>query len=416
MSKAARRLVLGLIAVLGVLACAGGAPAPASPTPSTAASSEQTVTATLAAVGDVLPHHAIKEAARARSGQSNDTDMGFDALFSDVADQLKKYDLALFNMEGPITERAYTPAAPLVFWAPPGLAGALHRAGFSVAILANNHALDQGKQGLVETLAHLRQARLAVIGAGANFAEASRGLIIEKKGIRFGVVAFTTLLNAYSRQMRRQTGEPQVLFWHGWGDAGAEVLAAIKAMRARTDVDVVVVSAHWDAEDATRPSTYTRAIAQRVIDAGADVIIGHHPHVLQPVEYHTAADGRRALVIYSLGNFVSNMCPGFYPSSTCEERLGAIAELTFSRRGRERVRLARVAFLPTWTEHEPRCPGETRAAYRCIRPILLERRIQITQQRLATADRTGAREMNAVLRGDEMRRELIRQRLQLNDQ
>ena len=379
------------------------------------ATPQQITSVTLAATGDIIAHAAINRAAFSRDfkltiGQSIDN-MGFNTLFQDIKSQIRQYDFAMFNMESPLTDRPYNLPADMIFWGSSKMADALADAGFNVAVLANNHALDQGKKGLEETIKNFNRVNIKTVGAGADLPEVSTGLILEKNGIRIGIVAFTALLNNYSPAMRKSPDKPQVLFWYSWGNHGCEVLDAIRQMRKRHDVDFVLVSAHWDQEYSVFPSGYTRKIAQQLADAGADVVIGHHPHVLQPVEYMNSSDGRRCPIIYSLGNFLSNMCPSFGPMDLCEQRFGAVAVITLQRPGKNSVNISDIKFEPIWIEQSPACPGETKSAYRCIRPVLIDRQIAEIKNALPLADPAAARQLTMRLRGYEIRKERIEARL-----
>ena len=329
----------------------------------------------MAAIGDVLPHKRVKRTARLRARSEGGRDvnhMGFDAIFGELRATITPFDIATYNMETPVTREAYRPHIPLRFWTPPGMPQALEAVGFDVAVCANNHQLDQGRDVIGESIAHMRDARLLTVGCGKTLAEAATPVIIERNGIRVGILAFSRLLNAYDPRVRDQPGIPQILFWYDFGDEGREVLDAVRALRARDDVDVVVVNAHWDREYITTPHAITRGIARQVIDAGADLIIGHHPHVLQPAERMTAADGRRAAVVYSLGNFISDMCPGRSPSDVCERRLGAIAIATFARDPGERAALSDLGFSATWTEHRDGCSDSDPEVDHCVLPIVID--------------------------------------------
>jgi poly-gamma-glutamate capsule biosynthesis protein CapA/YwtB (metallophosphatase superfamily) len=365
------------------LACAcsrvaGEAPArPATSPPRSApaqAEASRRATVRLAAIGDVLPHKRVKRTARMRARTEGGRDlnhMGFDAIFGGLRETIEPFDIATYNMETPVTRDAYKPPMRLRFWTPPGMPQSLEAAGFDVAVCANNHQLDQGRDALPESIGHLREARLATVGCGSTLREAAEPVILERHGIRVGILAFSRILNAYDPRIRDRPEVPQILFWYDFGDEGREVLDAVRALRASGRVDVIVVNAHWDREYVTSPLPATRGIARQVIEAGADVIIGHHPHVLQPGEYMRAADGRRAAVVYSLGNFISDMCPGRSPSDLCERRLGAIAMVTFTRDEAGRTALSDVAFEPTWTEHRDGCDDADPVEDHCVLPVVL---------------------------------------------
>ena len=332
---------------------------------------------------------------------------GYNAIFGSLHGLLDGYDVATYNMETPVTREDYLPPAFKRFRALPGMPRALHAAGFDVAVCANNHALDQGRDGLRESIANLRDAGLRTVGCGASFAEASAPVIVEANGIRIGILAFARISNAYNPADRARPAIPQVLFWYAFDDEGSEVLDAVRALRASGDVDVVVVNAHWDREYASYPLASTRAIARAVVDAGADLVIGHHPHVLQPAEWTTASDGRRAAVVYSLGNFLSDMCASLSPHSTCDRRLSAMAVATFGKGPDGRGALDGLAIVPAWTAHGSHCPGEPEPTYHCVRPVLVPSELDALRGRASASEDPASPALLATIAGYERSRDAM---------
>ncbi|MFO0692198.1 MAG: CapA family protein [Polyangiales bacterium] len=386
---------------------------PRATAPSTGAPPARHATrATFAAVGDVLPHKMTKATARWRAakdpGGNDANNEGYDATFSALHGVIDRFDVATYNMETPVTREDYLPPARLRFRALLGMPRALRAAGFDVAVCANNHALDQGPNGLRESYANLHAAGLRTVGCGPTFGEASEPVIVEANGIRIGILAFARILNAYNPATRTRPDVPQVLFWYAFDDEGAEVLRAVRALRARTDVDVVVVEAHWDREYQASPLGETRSIARQLVEAGADLVIGHHPHVLQPAEWARAPDGRRAAVVYSLGNFLSDMCASLSPASTCDRRLSAVAVATFAREADGRAGLADLEILPAWTDHRSGCPGEGGEARHCVRPVVVADELARLRDELATAPAERRPRVEAEIAGFERREAMIR--------
>jgi len=197
-------------------------------------------------------------------------------------------DVAVANLEAVLTDRE-RPSQPLddltvpILRSPPRTASLLRQAGVDVVSIANNHALDFGPRGLATTLEHVREAGLVPMGAGTTVDDARALHVSTVRGVRVGIVAVASILNQ-----------------HPAGDAYvARVRYAVERVReARDDVDVLVVFVHWGREYEPRPEPAQRQLAHALIDAGADAIIGHHPHVLQTVERY-----RGKPIVYSLGNF-----------------------------------------------------------------------------------------------------------------
>ncbi|MEM9606699.1 MAG: CapA family protein [Actinomycetota bacterium] len=199
-------------------------------------------------------------------------------------------DLGIVNLETAVGSSGRPAAKRYTFRAAPVLVHRLADAGVDVVSLANSHALDYGTAALFETLDHARAAGLVTVGAGANAAEAYAPAVVETDG---GPVAVVGLSLVLSPGWAATVDRPGLASGH---DRGASVAAVRQAAEL---ADTVVVAIHWGRELDRCASRQQRDLARALVDAGADVILGHHPHVLQGVD---RSDG--ALVAYSLGNLV----------------------------------------------------------------------------------------------------------------
>jgi poly-gamma-glutamate synthesis protein (capsule biosynthesis protein) len=177
--------------------------------------------------------------------------------------------------------------------------------GVEVVSVANNHALDQGHLGLRDTLAALAGAGVGAFGAGPDRAAAHAPLVIERAGLRVALLGGTDGVN--------RTGEGGPRLEVARSDPEDALLDAIRA--AREVADVVVVAVHWSTDFVAEPSAAQRRRAARMIEAGADVVLGTGPHVLQPVELVPSPRGD-ALLAYSLGNLASGMGRAWRPGVT----------------------------------------------------------------------------------------------------
>lgn len=184
---------------------------------------------------------------------------------------------------------------------------------FDALAVANNHSGDQGRQAFLETLNHLAAHRIAFFGGGRNLVEAHRPLWIARHGLRIAVLAY----NEFKPRSFEAGAE-----WPGiaWSE-DSQVVADIRAARA-AGADLVIPLMHWGWEREAQPSKRQRQLARTMIDAGADVVVGGHPHVTQGVEYY-----RGRLIVYSLGNFVFD---GFDDVAT---RTGWLLRLTLGKSG-----------------------------------------------------------------------------------
>lgn len=236
---------------------------------------------TLVAAGDVL----LDRGVRRRAFVADDPAWPL----AGVPDILRGADLALANLECPLTVRRTPAAKAFVFGCDPGGARLLKRAGFDAVSLANNHVYDQGRAAILETIGHLERAGITAVGAGPNHADACRPRVIEAGGLRVALAGFVTLplegiVWAPGMPMPAVADEPRVA-------------RALRAARERADI--VVVTVHWGREFEDTPDAGQLRWAELFRRHGADLILGHHPHVIQPVD---VLGGK--WTFYSLGNFV----------------------------------------------------------------------------------------------------------------
>lgn len=242
----------------------------------------------LGASGDVLFHTRVVDSALANGG--------FDHTFAGLRSVVSEDEIAFANLETPLsTAHAPMRGDPPRLGAPREAAAAMQRAGLDVLSLANNHAWDQRVEGLVDTVAALDDARLAHVGVAADEAEAPGPVVVERGGVRVAFVAFTEILQGHPGTRRPAL---RVALW----DEGR----ARRALeRARERADLVVASMHWGLGYRHDDRSEQRSMAAFLVRHGADVVLGHGPHVLQRVERVPSPRGE-ALVVYSLGNLVSN--------------------------------------------------------------------------------------------------------------
>jgi poly-gamma-glutamate synthesis protein (capsule biosynthesis protein) len=208
-------------------------------------------------------------------------------------------DFSLVNVEMAISDRGEPHWKEFVFRAPPSAAERIADGGVSVANLANNHANDYGPDALTDTIDLLEEAGVTTVGAGRNADEAYQyRLLSTENGVQ---VAFVGASMIVPSSFAAGSSTPGIASAHS--PARARVLDTVRA--AGAEADAVVVAVHWGIERDTCPSNDQRLFARQLLEAGADAVIGHHPHVLQPVELVGAK-----LVAYSLGNFIWHVRSG----------------------------------------------------------------------------------------------------------
>lgn len=222
-----------------------------------------------------------------------------------------KADILFGNLECSITKRGTKQAKTWNFRAPPGRLISLKKAKFDVLNLANNHVWDFGEEGFRDTLGALRARRLGFVGAGKNLEEARALMVVRAGDLRVGFLGFTSTFPKEAWASRRKPG----VAYSDFDAAGAVV------RRARKDCDVLVVSLHGGTELAEEPNDIQKGFSRLAVDSGADLILGHHPHVLQGVELY-----RDKPILHSLGNFM-------FVSPSPQTRVTVVARIRLARSG-----------------------------------------------------------------------------------
>jgi poly-gamma-glutamate synthesis protein (capsule biosynthesis protein) len=346
-----------------------------------------------AVAGDVIPHEPVRAAAAAAAGADPTNSQGWGALFSDVSDVFRGADFGFVNLETPVAPNHSHGSKPFMFDAPIALLDGLKASGIKIVSFANNHVMDQGWAGFAETREHLRDEGILFVGTGDMAEQSWQPVIVEANGIKVGWLGMTRWLNG--NRNPDKDDQPHVNFFPYPNESGgatgldeAGVLAAIT--QARTKCDLLVVSIHWGIEYAPAPRPEDVETAHKMLEAGASVIVGHHPHVLQPVETYRTQDGRNTVIFYSLGNFLSNQSrtyvDGLMPDKNGDPRDEMIGLFSAVRKdygpAGVRVELGHVGILPVWGENNRNELARGRAKSTIIRPILIDREIPKLQARL----------------------------------
>jgi poly-gamma-glutamate capsule biosynthesis protein CapA/YwtB (metallophosphatase superfamily) len=358
---------------------------------------------TFVVAGDVIPHQAVVQSASAQeqSAKGNagpqetpvDLHGGWDALFSGVADVFRQADFGFVNLETPVAPVASRGSKPFQFDAPVALLQSLKANGVKVVSFANNHVFDQGQAGFAETQGHLREQGLLFVGAGATAEDAWKPVILEKDGIKIGWLGMTRWLNGHHNPSKDAEAHVAFLPYPGSGDEAtglseAGLLDAIKAARAQCDL--LLVSIHWGVEYAPDPLPHDVDLAHRMLEAGAGMVIGHHPHVLQQVETYTTQDQRNAVIFFSLGNFLANQSRtyvnGLMPDKTGEPRDSMVARFAVVKKdygpGGVRVEVSNVGIMPVWIENNHLSLKSGQEKSPDIRPVFMDRELARLQARL----------------------------------
>lgn len=206
-----------------------------------------------------------------------------------VKDFLSSADLVFANLENPVSYRGHKVGSMYSFRADPLAMEGLRYANIGLVSIANNHIWDYGREAFVDTMQNLSDAGISFIGGGADYQSAHTPVIKEIKGTKIAFLGYTNLI---PKSITTENSQPAVSF------LDEDVLQS-DILKAKGEADLVVVSFHWGDEYRTTHNVFQERVAKLAIDAGADLVIGHHPHVPEEVEKY-----KSGYIVYSLGNFV----------------------------------------------------------------------------------------------------------------
>ncbi len=284
---------------------------------------------TLVAVGDCLMHNT-----QIWSGQQADGTYNFDCFFSEVQGFIEQGDYSSISFEAPMagSESGYT-GYPL-FNSPDAIADTFKKSGFDLVTTANNHAFDRGYDGAMRTLDILRKSGLDTVGTYASEEESKAFLIKDIMGVKVGYLAYSYGTNG----IPIPSGNP---YCFNLLDRD-KILSDIDQLRSQ--VDILVLILHWGSEYMSQPDSEQVELAHEFLAAGADVILGSHPHVIQPMEIVKINDQDK-LVIYSMGNFISHQ-------NGLERNSGIILNMKFNKNfSTGETTLVEVKYIPTYSHN-----------------------------------------------------------------
>jgi poly-gamma-glutamate synthesis protein (capsule biosynthesis protein) len=284
--------------------------------------------ATFAFTGDTLMHRPINEFALQPDGSYDYTSM-----FANVAPLVSWADVAICHLEVPVAPPG-TPVivGPVIHSTAPQIGAGLRSAGFDRCSTASNHSLDRGVAGIDATVAALTGAGVAQSGMARSAAEAIPQ-VFDVNGIKVAHLSYAFNLGGYV-----PSNEP----WRANVIDVDAIVASARDARAR-GAEAVIVSLHWGTPAQATPDGFQRSVAQAVTASGAvDLIVGHHAHVLQPIEQ---VNGK--WVVFGLGNFISNQQLGYWPPSS---RDGAVVTVALTKNAAGAITVETPLVYPTWTD------------------------------------------------------------------
>ncbi len=315
------------------IAAVGGQAVTESPEPTFAQMKPRTIT--IAAAGDLMMHQRQLNAARQKDGG-----YVFSDYFTEIAPYVKSADIAFANLETTLLGKNYS-GFPR-FCAPDSYLDAIKSAGFDVLTTANNHCLDTNLPGLLRTIDTVRAYGFYQTGTYKTPEDFQKPLIIDVHGIKVGVIAYT---HGVGREKAVSTTEFSYCV-RVWKTAKYE--KDVQACR-EAGAKIVIACVHWGKEFSRAPTDEIRAEAIKMLQAGVDVILGSHPHVVQPIEImevdRTDGTQARCAVAYSLGNFISNQRSEY----TC---CGILFNLTLQEDEQGRFQIKSMGYVPTYVNRD----------------------------------------------------------------
>lgn len=295
---------------------------------------EELHTLRMVSVGDNLIHNTVITA-----GKKADGSYDFNMLFDGLGDYFAEADLACINQETIFIDNPSKYGGYPAFGTPTMVGDAIVKAGFDIVLHASNHSLDKTSRGVLDTLAYWREhPKVSVLGIYDNFEDTEKLTVLEKNGITIAVFNYTYGMNGYT--------PPDDKPWmvNVMSEATKPKIKA-ELQAARELADVVVVYPHWGSEYVYAADSFQKEWAQLFATCGVDIVIGAHPHVLQPMESLQRPDGGNTLVYYSVGNYCSHQ-------DKVPRMLGGSADVTICKQG-ERIWLESAKLIPLATQIEP---------------------------------------------------------------
>lgn len=283
----------------------------------------------LVAIGDILLHEAVYLDASTPQGSYD-----FSSMFTKVKPFLEGADIAVANQETMIGGVELGLSSYPTFNSPYEIGDALKDSGIDIVTIANNHTLDRGEKAIVNGINHWDRIEMLYTGAFKSNEDREDIRTIKKNDITFSFMSYSYGTNGKPVP----EGKPYLI--------NLIDLPLIKqdVEKAKLISDVVVVSMHWGNEYEKKPNQTQIDLATELSDMGVDIIIGHHPHVLQPVDWIERSDGSRTFVMYSLGNFLSGQVG-------LEKLIGGIGGVEITKttyEGKSTITLANPSFVPTY--------------------------------------------------------------------
>lgn len=308
-------------------------------------------TATIASQGDLLMHKPVFDTCLQSDGSYN-----FESIFRYVKEYVSAYDYAMANLETTFGGDQFKYQGNPEFNCPDALVNSVVEAGYDMLLTANNHAADTTAVGITRTVEKVREAGLAALGTQLNDEE-PKYAVVDVNGIRIGMVCYTYGYSASNGSFSlnglapiKDVGQVNYFMNNNLDKLYTQVQQQMDAMKAE-GAEATMMFIHWGTEYQLTENATQQQIAQKLCDMGFDVIVGGHPHVVEPVDLleSTVDPDHKTVVIYSMGNAVSNQRTGIsnqFPTGYTED--GVLFTVTFEKYSDGTVYVAQTDVMPTW--------------------------------------------------------------------
>ncbi len=304
---------------------------------SSSAPVQKPVSITILGAGDNLIHDVIYQQASQRAGGKG---YDFSPVYARIAGDIKNADISVMNQETVIAGNVAPLSGYPRFNSPTQLGGELVKLGFDVINQANNHILDQNEKGLAAALDYWDTQPVKAIGAYRNDEDLQDIRIVEAKGIKTAHIGITEMTNGLYLP---KNSKYRLIY----ADNTALIEQLIK--KAKSMADVVVISVHWGTENTYTLTKKQKTLAQNMVDWGADIIFGNHPHVVQQLTVLTRKDGTKCPVIYAFGNLVSAQQSG-------KNMVSGLLTVTMTKDfTTNKTTFSGMKFKPIVTDYGPHC-------------------------------------------------------------
>ena len=288
-------------------------------------------TITITAVGDFLMHMPVINSAKSADGSYD-----FKPIFSEVRSLLNSSDLTIANLETRLAGKQFGYSGYPVFNCPEDLANDLKALGIDVVTTANNHSLDQGWPGVVNTIKHLEAAGLSQVGTNRSPEEANQVFITEVKNTKIGIINYTENTNGIPLPKGKEFAVNLM--------KKEKIYADIDKLKSQ-GAEVIIAYLHFGTEYQRQPNEFQQKLVEELFTRGVDIIFGDHVHVIQPMDLKNVpsdAGEEKRFVVYSLGNFISNQT---WRYSDC----GLIVNVVLEKNA-DKVSIKTADYVPVWVD------------------------------------------------------------------